>query len=414
MSHAIERFDLECGMRLLVEPMGDVQSVGLTWLLPIGSSVDPPGRQGAATMLAEWLWRGAGERDAKAHSDALDTLGVQRSSQITTHHLRIGATLIGSRLDDALPLLTDLVTAPRFDDAPFEAVRDLSIQAIEGLKDEPQQRSMLKLKERHFPTPFNRSGMGTIADLRAMTPDGARSFWRERAKPQGAIMGVAGAVDPQRLVDQLNERLADWRGAAPEATVTDEPERGYHHEADESAQVHIGVAHPAPPETDERSVLQRLAVAVLSGGMSGRLFTEVREKRSLCYSVHASYAAGRDRGAVLAYSGTTPERAQETLDVLVAELRRLRDGADASEFHRAVVGLKSRLVMQGESTAARANAIAADFFTLGRARTLHERADEVDGASLDAVNDYLREHPAEDFTVVTIGPESLTPPKSID
>ena len=163
----------------------------------------------------------------------------------------------------------------------------------------------------------------------------------------------------------------------------------------------------AIPDTDERSILQRMATAVLSAGTASRLFTEVREKRGLCYSVSASYAGMKDRGAVLAYAGTKTERAQETLDVMLEEIHKLHDGVTQDELDRARIGMKSRLVMQGESTGSRASAIAADLYVHGRPRTLDQLADRVDSATLDKVNAYLAENKPGPMTLATIGPQPL-------
>jgi predicted Zn-dependent peptidase len=157
-------------------------------------------------------------------------------------------------------------------------------------------------------------------------------------------------------------------------------------------------------------MLQRAAVAVLSGGMSGRLFTEVREKRGLCYAVFSRYAADQHRGMVLAYAGTTTARAQETLDVLVGELRRLSDGVRRDEFDRAVVGMKSHLIMQGESTPARSGALAADQAVRGRPRSLDELAKEVDALDFDQLNRFVATHRPGEMTTVTIGPAALKLP----
>jgi predicted Zn-dependent peptidase len=154
-------------------------------------------------------------------------------------------------------------------------------------------------------------------------------------------------------------------------------------------------------------MLERLAVGVLSGGTSGRLFTEVRQKRALCYSVGASYRGGKEHGMVSLYAGTTPERAQETVDVCLAEIHRLREGATASELDRAANRLKAHLVMAGESTAARAAAIASDQFRIGRPRSLQEFAAAVDAVTLDALNDYLARRDFGEFTVASIGPVEL-------
>ncbi|MCC6907942.1 MAG: insulinase family protein [Phycisphaerales bacterium] len=404
----IERFDLACGMPLLVERHDTASSVALTWLLPLGSASDEPGRIGASTVLAEWLWRGAGDLDSRGLSDALDRCGVQRSSHVGGRHLSISATLIGSRLAEALPILASVVTRPRFEDASFEAVRDLTLQSIEGLHDEHQQRTMLLARRHFFPEPFNRSGYGEADDVKQLAPEAARQAWSQWARPGGSILALAGDVDGAAVAKQLDELLSGWSGGTVEPKPQAWPAPGMHHEPETIAQVHIAVAAPAPPEPDANNMKQRIATAVLSGGMSGRLFTEVREKRSLCYSVHASYAAGRDFGAIFAYSGTTAERAQETLDVLIAELERVHSGVDESEFARAVVGLKSRLVMQGESTSARASSLAHDLYNRGAARTLDEVRDQVDAVTLEDVNAYLAGRSAGPFTIVTLGPKGLT------
>lgn len=403
----IQQFDLACGVPLLVERHDTAGSAALTWLLPVGSSCDPPGQVGASTCLAEWLWRGAGDLDSRGLSNALDRCGVQRSSHVASRHLSISATLIGDRLAEALPILSSIVLRPRFEDAAFEAVRDLTLQTLAGLRDEHQQRTMLLARQHHFPEPFNRSGYGEQADVQALTPGQARRVWRQWARPGGSIIGLAGNVDGPAVAQQLDALLGEWSGKVVEAKAQAWPEPRMHHVQEEIAQVHIAVAAPAPADPERESILHRVATAVLSGGMSGRLFTEVREKRSLCYSVHASYAAGRDFGALFAYSGTTAERAQETLDVLLAELERLHEGVDQAEFDRAVIGLKSRLVMQGESTGARASSIANDLYNRGVARTLDEMRAELEAVTLKEVNTYLAVRSAGPFTIVTLGPKAL-------
>ena len=110
------------------------------------------------------------------------------------------------------------------------------------------------------------------------------------------------------------------------------------------------------------------------------------------------------------YAGTTPDRAEETLEVCTAEIQRLQEGVREEEFQRAVVGLKSNLIMQGESTAARAAAIGYDHFRLGRARTLPELAVEIDSISIERLNDYLETRQFGEFTVASIGPAELAVP----
>lgn len=398
------------GLVLLAEPVAAVQSLSMAMLVPAGLAGEPQGQQGIASILTEMICRGAGGLSAREHTEALDRLGIQRSTSAEIHHLRLGATMIASKLSQALPLLLDMIRRPTLEEKALEPSRDLALQALDSLEDEPQQRAVLELRKRHFPPPLGRSPLGERQDLEQLTIEQVRAFWRQTCVPAGSVIAFAGQFDWPTLRGQVYELLGDWAGRSERPQPTAPAPRGYQHVTADTAQVHLALAYEAPSEPDPRSILQRAATAVLSGGMSGRLFTEVREKRGLCYAVHANYAAMKDRGAVFSYAGTTIPRAQETLEVLLGELRRLAQGIEQDEFDRAIVGMKSRLVMQGESTAARAAAIATDQYMLGHPRTLDELATLVDAVTLANLNAYVRENPPGEMTAVTIGPDALRMP----
>lgn len=395
------------GLTVVAEPIPGAASLAMTLLTPAGLASQPADQQGVAPLLAEMICRGAGGKTAREHSDALDTLGVQRSTDAQTRFFRIGATMIGSKMKEALPLLFDMARTPALAEDALAPSVDLALQSIDSLADEPQRRAMLELRTQHYPDPIGRSPMGVREHLEAMTIDTVRKFWFERFVAGGSILGFAGSFDWDELLSTVNDLLGDWGGQASPADGHGDGVGGVHHLTAESTQVHIALAFPAVAETHKDRILQQAATAVLSGGMSGRLFTEVREKRGLVYSVYASYAGQKDRGDVLAYAGTTVPRAQETLDVLTAELRRLSDGINESEFQRAIVGMKSSLVMQGESTTSRAASIASDVYIFGQPRTLDESAAEVDAVTLKQLNAYVAQNPPGEMTLVTLGPEPL-------
>lgn len=402
----IFRHQFENGLWLVAEPMPGVQSLAMACVTPGGLAYQPAGQDGVAPVLSEMLVRGAGDLDARAHSDALDALGVQRGTDNDSTHQSVSASMISHRVDDALPLLLDMIRRPRLDADALEPARDLALQEIDGIDDEPQQKTLIDLRLLQYPQPFNRSPLGEREHIEGMTIEQVRAFHRQTFVPQGSVISFAGKLDFDYLKRRVGELLGDWRGsvAMPEKTAF---KGGRSYQKMDTAQMHIGLGYPTVPESHPDSLLQRAAVAVLSGGMSGRLFTEVREKRGLCYAVMAMYVGHRDFGAVLAYSGTTPPRAQETLDVLSQELRRLGEGVEQAEFDRAIVGMKSRLVMQGESTAARANAIASDQWIYGRPRTLEERAKAVDAITLERLNAFVGQRRIGDMALVTIGPNEL-------
>ncbi|MFZ4574287.1 MAG: M16 family metallopeptidase [Phycisphaerales bacterium] len=404
---------LSCGTPLIAERMSGVRSASLTWLLPTGCARDPAEKQGLAAMWGEIILRGAGSRSSREHADALDRLGVVRATEPRVFTLRLGATMLGERMHEALPLLSDMVLAPRMEESAVEPCRDLAMQALASVADDPQERASLAARERHHPQPLCRSGLGTEEGLEAISGDDLRQEWARHARPGGSIIAAAGAVDVDALEGRLNELFSSWQGASPEPEIGPPAARGYGHIEDPSNQVQVLLLEDAPPEPHPDSLLEKVVVMVLSGGMSGRLFTEVREKRGLCYSVSAGYGGDRDYGVLSAYVGTTPERAQESLDVLHAELRRITTPEGAitpEEFSRAVVGMKSGLIFSGESTSARAASLAADYRRLGRSRSLDELAGEIDRLSLDRVNEYLSRRKPGRVTIQTLGPAALKPP----
>jgi len=409
MSH-IETLTLDCGLPLIVETIPGVGSLGLTWLVPAGGARDPAGRIGLSAVWEEMLHRGAGSRTSRQFADDLDRLGASVSAGVETFSHAFSATMLGARFSEVMPLVVDMVRRPRMEAEHLAPAKDLCVQAIESLQDDPQERVSILLRRFHAPEPINRSSLGTVEGINAIKASELLPLWSERARPGGSVLALAGNIAAEGAARVLNPLLAGWTGASPEVKWSGSGPRGYHHEPDETNQTHIAVAWDAPAESHEDCWPERAVTAVLSGGMSGRLFTEVREKRALCYSVYASYGTDATFGRGLAYSGTTPERAQETLTVLMAELERINTGAGRvteSEFQRAIVGMKSKLVMSGESTGARASALARDWRKIGRARSLEDLTREVDGLTLDRVNAYLARRSLGKVTVATVGPGEL-------
>ncbi|HEU4598703.1 MAG TPA: pitrilysin family protein [Solirubrobacterales bacterium] len=398
------------GLTLLVERMPGVQSGAMTFLLDAGAATDPVDRSGSATVLSDLVLRGAGDRDSRTLTAYLDSLGLQRSSSVGIHHSRFGAAALASRVLEALPTYADIVRRPHLPADGFEAARDLALQSLEGIEDEPRQKLMIKLREWHFPSPFGRNTMGDKDQLQKLTLDASKSDWQRRYRAKNAILALAGNIDFDQARDLVQQSFGDWEAGEPVTIQQTPPPGNYRHEPQQSEQTHIGIAYPSLPETHEEYYTLRLAMEVLSGGMSGRLFTEVREKRGLVYNVWAGYSSLKGSGSILGYAGTSNDRAQATLDTFVAELFRLQDGVTDAELQRAKTGLKASTIMQGESTGARAGAIAHDFFMRGRIRTLDEIKSAIDSVSLDRVNAFLKANPPGPFTIVTVGPKELKLP----
>jgi predicted Zn-dependent peptidase len=286
-------------------------------------------------------------------------------------------------------------------------VQALAIQEILGIEDDPRQKVMIELRRRHYPDPLGRDRRGTEEGIESLTPRVVRKFYQRYFLPQGTILSVAGSIDWPALRDQVERLFGDWKSGKPATFTERQPEGGKAHLDKETTQTQIALAYPSIPFGHPDYYAALGAVNVLSGGMSGRLFTEVREKRGLCYAVSASYQTFKDCAAILCYAGTTNERAQDTLSVTLRELARLKEGVEADEVERVKAGLKSSLIMQEESTSARAGALASDWYYLNRVRPLEEIQAAVDGLTPEKIADYARRYPPRNPTLVTLGPQPL-------
>ncbi len=398
------------GLTLLAEKMPGMKSAAMTFLVAAGASTDPVDRCGSATVLSDLLLRGAGARDSRQLTDYLDSLGLQRSSSVGVHHMRFGSAAVASKVIESLPTYADIVRRPHLPQDGFDAARDLALQSLSGIDDEPRQKLMIKLREWYFPSPYGRNTMGRPEDLEKLTLELCKTDWQQRFHASDAILSVAGDVDFAQLREEIDRHFGSWNGQAAGDVKVMPPPGQFHHEHQKSEQTHIGIAYPSVPETHHDYYTARLAVEILSGGMSGRLFTEVREKRGLCYSVWAGYSSLKGSGSIFGYAGTSNERAQATLDCFIGELHRLQSGVSEAELQRAKIGLKTSTIMQGESTSARAGAIAHDYFMRGRIRTLEEIKDAIDGVTVDKIDEYLKAHEPGPFTIVTVGPKELKLP----
>jgi predicted Zn-dependent peptidase len=400
------------GLTIVAEPIPGVRSAAFVLLLPAGAVTDPTGEEGMATVLEGLVYRGAGERDARALSDAIDALGVQRSGGAELEHTSFGGSMLSDDLERALALYTDIVRRPRLPEDQLPAERDLALQKLDRLNDNPTEKLFVELRRAYFSSPHGRTTLGTRAGLEAITPASVKADHARRYRPDGAILAVAGNIDWTRLQAIVEELLGDWRGSAPPVPAPSTAGRPrYMHIAQDTAQEQIGAAYPAVTLGEPGYYETRMMIEVLSGGMGARLFTEVRERRGLVYSVRAAHTSIRGTGIIYAYAGTTPQRSQETIEVLLEELRRVADGVQAEEVERARIGLLSALVMQGEASRSRAQAIARDQYLLGRVRSLEEIRTEVTRVTPASIVAHLRERPPGDFTVVTLGPTPLEIPE---
>jgi predicted Zn-dependent peptidase len=404
---------LDNGITLLGEELPELESVAVAFHVPAGGIHDGPGRCGLATVTGEMCLRGAGPRSSRQIVEDLEGAGVQWSHAVSTTHVSFSGAMVARHLPHALPIYADILRRPRLPEDEFEPARQMVLQALAGTEDDPGHRTMLALRQIHYPAPWGEPAEGRSADVEQLTAADVRTFTATHLRPQGTIIAIAGRIDWPDFVARAERLFGDWvPGPEPVIALGQRGPRSRHVPHD-SQQTHVALAWSAPPYRSDESYEATAALGILGGGSSSRLFTEVRERRGLCYSVSAGYQTHRDFAMSICYAGTTAARAQETLDVILAEIDRLPGTITQDEVDRIKARTKSALVMQQESSAARAGAIARQWYHLGEIRTLAAELARYDRLGVADVEAWLAAQGPRNLSIVSLGQESLEVPRAL-
>jgi predicted Zn-dependent peptidase len=401
----IQHKQLDCGLRIITESIPGNKTAAFNWGVRAGVATND--FDGDSVLLEELVQRGAAGLTAKEHNDALDSLGIRRQVACGIEFFQVSAVMLGKHLTQGIPLLGAYLLNPELPESGLKACQSLCLQSIQSIDDNPSQQAGIALNQHHLPSPYNRSAYGEVGAIESATIDRLREVHRQHFTPNDSILVVAGEVDHQQVVDAVSKLVGSWSGTTAAISSTTTVDRGIHWIKQDTSQVHICFAIDGPDISDSNSILEAVAISVFGGATSGRLFTQVRQRRSLCYSVSAQFAASKERSVVRMHAGTTPERAHETILVCLEQLAQLRKGISQDEFTRTIQRLKSRTVMRGESTTSRASALWGDQFALGKTRSLKDRLDEIDAVTLENVNNWLKNRDYGDITMVYIGPDDL-------
>ena len=311
LSHAYDN-----GLVLVAEPMMSLESAAFTFMVPAGCALDPVDRLGLSSLTCEMALRGSGDRDSRQFIQDLENLGIERGESVSISHSSFSGATLAKNLLPGLGIFADLLRRPHFPDEQLEAARLVAAART----DRDRRRAGPKGDARAAPPAISRA-LGPVEPrpARGARSDRARRiarFLREQLSPErndpgrGRAFRLGTTEGPGRRNCSATGNRASGREPATGLSL---PKREHSHH--ESNQTQIGIGFDSLPYRHPDYFQAWGAIGVLSGGMSSRLFTEVREKRGLCYSVYATMHTLRDRGSVLCYAGTSAERAQETLDV---------------------------------------------------------------------------------------------------
>jgi predicted Zn-dependent peptidase len=410
----VKTFQLANGLTVIIEEMDHVESVSFDLAVPGGLIIDTPDRIGASLIFAELLERGAGEYDSRGLSEAFERRGIRHGQGAGQDRFSLSCSLVGDDLQEALRLVSCMVRNPHLHQEEIPNIQSVMLQDLAALRDNPARRASVELTKRYYPVPFNRSSLGDAEGISATDRDTVRGIHEKYFTPRGAVLSIAGKVNSERALLWIEEYLGGWSGDAVDLPTFGalQPHEYTHVEFD-SAQMQIVMALPSVKFGEEHYYDGKIAISLLGASMFGRLFIELREKKGLCYSVYARHGSTTSYGTVSAYCGTTPERAQESLDMLIGEFARLHGTVAHEELERAKTDLKAALLMGEESPASRASSNASDWWLIKRIRSLDEIRQGIDRVSVESVNRFLEQYPFKPCSVLTLGRHPLVVPHDL-
>lgn len=399
---------LSNGLTVIIEEMPHVESVAYDLILPGGIVCDDEKYIGSSLILTELTVRGAGPYSSRELSDEFDRYGIAHGESAGGDRVAYRGSLLAEHFDKAMELVSHMVLRPTLPEEEVEDIRRILLQDIASLPDNPSRWVFAELTRRYFPSPYGRPSFGTKEGLEGATIELIRSQWAATMHPGGAILSVAGKVRAAEVLAVVERHFGGWQGAGKALPVFGVmPDKVRHHVQHSAAQLQIALTYPSASFGDSYFYTAKVASQILSGGMFGRLFIEVREKRGLCYSVYARHSATRDYGVMTAYAGTTPERAHETLEVMLAEFLRMKGTVTHEELSRAKANLKSSLIMGEESSGSRAASNAGDYWLGKKVRTWQEIMAEVEMVDAHALDAFFERFPVEGYSLVTLGSRAI-------
>ncbi len=414
--NVVRRSVLPGGVRVLTEAMPGQRSATIGFWVGVGSRDEAEGQHGSTHFLEHLLFKGTKRRSAMEIASAFDEVGGESNAATAKENTCYYARVLDSDLPMAIDVIADMVTSAVLDPEELEQERHVILEEIAMDGDDPADVAHEKFVEVVLGDhPLGRPIGGTPEAITAVPRESVLAHYRRYYTPAELVVTAAGGLDHEEVCRLVQEALATagWDlevGAlpAPRRSATEMPTSGgagVHviRRAVEQANILIGC--PALTAMDERRFAMSVLNAVLGGGMSSRLFQEIREKRGLVYSTYSFSAGYADTGYFGMYAGCSPARTGEVIDLLGAELDRLAaDGVDAEELRRAVGQLSGGLVMALEDSSSRMSRLGRSELVSGEFVDMDASLDRIRAVTAADVQSLAQELAAAPRTTVVVGP----------
>jgi predicted Zn-dependent peptidase len=382
-----ERTTLDSGATVVTERMSEVRSVSVGFWFDVGSRDEPPALSGTSHFLEHLLFKGTGKRSAKDIANIFDSVGGEVNAFTGKEYTCYYARVLDDDVTMALDVLSDMLTSSNVNPTELESERKVILEEIAMHEDAPDELVhdlfFGSLWEGH---PLGRPVLGSNGTISALTRDQVVDYWHDRYNASNLVVAAAGHVDHDQLVDCVAELF----GRDGERTVRDaaRPQARFgvdvHTRPTEQAHVIWGKQGLSRGHDDRHALT--LLDTVLGGGMSSRLFQEVREKRGLAYSVYSYRSLFADGGTFGIYAGTTPQNVETVIDIVQEEIAGiLSGGITEAELHRAKGHVKGSLVLSSEDPGSRMNRVGKQQLTTGEILSIDELIERFERLEMDDI-----------------------------
>jgi len=412
----VRRSVLPGGVRVLTEAMPGQRSATIGFWVGVGSRDEAPGQHGSTHFLEHLLFKGTKRRTALEIASAFDEVGGESNAATAKESTCYFARVLDSDLPMAIDVIADMITGAVLDPAEMEQERDVILEEIAMDSDDPTDVAHENFVAAVLGThPLGRPIGGTPAAIRAVARDSVWEHYRRYYRPDELVITAAGGLEHDVVCGLVVEALhaAGWSlepDAAPvERRSTERADitgtAGLHVVKRAVEQANIIMGCPTIVATDDRRYVMSVLNAVLGGGMSSRLFQEIREKRGLVYSTYSFASSYADAGYFGMYAGCTPSKVRQVLDLLGAELDKLADGGISDDELRKAVGqLCGGIVLALEDTGSRMSRLGRAELVSGEYQDIDETLRLIKSVTAEEVQDLAKELAAAPRTVTVVGP----------
>jgi len=412
LSSIYEKTVLENGVRVVTGPMSGVRSASLIFFYDVGSRYEDPQIQGVSHFLEHMLFKGTESRpDPIMISQEIEGIGgilnAATGRESTNYWCKVPSTHFALAFD----VLADILLNSVIDPTELDKERLVILEEIRSIEDSPEDLVHEVIDEVVWgDDTVGRPITGTEETVRAITRERMVDYWRRNYRPERLVIAAGGDVRHEEVVALAERYFGDQRPDLPGDTFppaqSNQTEPRVRLVQRETEQAHLCVAMPALPYSTERRYVQGTIEAILSSGMSSRLFQEIREKRGLVYSVYGYFRPYEDVGQGVIYAGTDLDRVEETVSAVVEELRKLRDeGVPEDELQRTKELRKGRLLMGLEDSRSVASWVGSQELTYREIRTPEEVAAKIEAVTANEVQELAQElFRADKMNLALVGP----------